>query len=289
MKTANNPASLVRILARDQARLVEALGLDQREGRLEAQVLLAKALGVNRAYLIAHAEDIPDEALLSHYHAMLERRIAGEPVAYILGEREFYGLRFKVSPAVLIPRPETELLVELALARIPADSPIRILDLGTGSGAIAISLAKQRPNAFVVGLDQSGQALRVAQSNATALQASNVAFVRSDWFSGLSVRKFDIVVSNPPYIPDLDPHLLQGDLRFEPRSALAAGADGLDCVRRIACEAAQYLSPGGWLMIEHAYNQADKVAALYRQAGFSAINAIRDLSGIERVTIGKLA
>lgn len=287
MKTANSPASLARIVARDQARLAVALGLDQGEGRLEAQVLLAKALGVNRAYLIAHAEDSPDEVLLNRYHVMLERRLSGEPVAYILGEKEFYGLNLQVGPGVLIPRPETELLVELVLERIPVDRPAHLLDLGTGSGAIAIALARHRPLAMVSAVDRSLAALDIAQANAVRLGLTNISFLESDWFAAIAGKAFDLIVSNPPYVADNDPHLLQGDVRFEPEGALKGGETGLDCIRKIASEAGAHLQPGGWLLFEHGYDQATACREILQNLGFVDVGSARDLAGIPRASYGR--
>lgn len=287
MKTANNAASLARIITHDQARIAAALGLDQCEGRLEAQVLLAKALGVNRAYLIAHAEDIPDESLLNRYQAMLERRIAGEPVAYILGEKEFFGLNLHVGPSVLIPRPETELLVELALERIPADRHACLLDLGTGSGAIAIALAKHRPLAVVTAVDRSHAALDIAKGNALQHGLKNVSFLESDWFSAIAGKTFDLIVSNPPYVADSDPHLMQGDVRFEPAGALRGGQSGLDCIRKIASEAGAHLYQGGRLLFEHGYDQATACREILLNLGFVDVDSARDLAGIPRATYGR--
>lgn len=287
MGTDNDSVSLARVVARDQARLVAALGLDQGEGRLEAQVLLAKALGVNRAYLIAHAEDIPDEASLNRYYAMLERRLAGEPVAYILGEKEFYGLSFQVGPAVLIPRPETELLVELALDRIPADRLACLLDLGTGSGAIAIALAKHRPLAVVTAVDRAPAALDIAKGNVVRHGLTNVSFLESDWFAAIADKTFDLIVSNPPYVADSDPHLAQGDVHFEPAGALKGGQSGLDCILKIASESGAHLHPGGWLLFEHGYDQATACREILLNLGFADVDSARDLAGIPRASYGR--
>ena len=297
--------------------------LNSEEAKLEAQLLLQHVLNVNRGWLIAHEDD----ALQANHHqtleALLKRRLSGEPMAYILGVREFYGLRLKVSPDTLIPRADTETLVEAALAKIPQNTQapsfrleqftklrtkqssidetdsdlhqndkiwndeLRILDLGSGTGAIALAIAKHRPQAHVTALDASQAALNIAIENAQNLNIPNVKCILSDWFSALLNEKFDIIVSNPPYIEASDAHLQQGDLRFEPRSALASGADGLDAIRHIIKDAPSHLNPHGWLMLEHGYNQASKVAALLKQAGFSDISHAKDLSGIERVTIGR--
>ena len=270
-----------------QARLTQALALDKHDARRDIQVLLGHALGVSRAYLLAHAEDVLTPDALARGNALLERRLAGEPVAYILGQKEFYGLDLQVTPAVLIPRPETELLVELALALIPCDAPREILDLGTGSGAIAIALARNRPSARVVAVDSSAAALAVARANAAALQAGNVQFAQSDWFGALGVRKFDIIVSNPPYVAAQDPHLRQGDLCFEPNAALVGGADGLACIRTIVAGAKAYLWPGGWLLLEHGYDQAEACQALLHAHGFREVVSYPDLAGTLRVTAGR--
>jgi release factor-specific protein-(glutamine-N5) methyltransferase len=221
----------------------------------------------------------------ARYVELLDRRAAGEPVAYLLGEREFYGRRFGVSPAVLIPRPETELIVDLVKARRPGAAPA-VLDLGTGSGALAVTLALEIPAARVTAVDLSPAALAVARGNAAALGAQ-VSFVESDWFAAVGAARFDFIVSNPPYIVDDDPHLAEGDVRFEPRSALASGRSGLDDLTRIAAAAPAFLAPGGWLLMEHGYDQAAAVRALLAAAGFVAVESARDLAGIERVTLGR--
>jgi len=268
--------------------LAAALGLEPREARLEAQILLCHALKQPRSWLIAHDRDALDPGQAVVFLALLERRLAGEPIAYITGEREFYGLSFQVTPAVLIPRPETELLVELALARLPENHAWRVLDLGTGSGAIALTLAKLRPQAAVTAVDISPVALAVARDNAQRLATANVDFVQSAWFAGLPPhRRFDLIVANPPYIAAGDPHLAQGDVRFEPSTALASGLDGLDDIRAIIGGAAVHLAPGGWLLFEHGYDQAEACRALLGQAGFCEVASADDLAGIARVTLGK--
>jgi len=275
------------LLAADQALLVQALGLASCDARLEAQLLMAAALDVNRAWLLAHDDETLAPPVAARYASWLKRRLTGEPIAYIFGAKEFYGLMFKVSPAVLIPRPETELLVELALARIPVDRPCRVLDLGTGSGIIAIMLAKLRPLAELVAVDVSLAALELAQANARNLKAGNVQFIESDWFSALNrVEKFDVIVSNPPYVSADDPHLARGDLRFEPPHALAAGASGCDALGRIAAQAISYMATLGTLLLEHGYDQGEYTRATLRQAGFHECVTYRDLGGTERVTLG---
>ena len=248
----------------------------------DARVLLRLVLGVNDAYLIAHAGDAVSAQHEAQFRALAARRAGGEPVAYIVGEREFYGHAFKVTPAVLIPRPETELLVELALQR----DPRCVLDLGTGSGCIAISIALARPSARVTAVDQSDAALAVARENAALLNARNIAFQTGAWFKAAQGQCFDLIVSNPPYVAADDPHLTQGDLRFEPACALAAGEDGLAEIRVIVAGARAHLTPGGWLLFEHGYDQAQRCRDLLLHAGFGSVQSWRDLAGIERVSGG---
>jgi len=259
------------------------------EAKLEVQLMLQHAMNVNRAWLIAHENDALEANIHAMFETLLNRRLSGEPIAYILGEREFYGLKLKVSTDTLIPRPDTETLVEAALAKIPQDKKTHVLDLGTGTGAIALAIAKHRPQAFVYAVDASQAALDVAIDNAKNLEISNVKFVLSDWFSNLINERFDVIVSNPPYIEADDAHLTQGDLRYEPIKALASGIDGLDAIRTIITNASQHLNPHGWLLLEHGYNQAESVASLLKQAGFTEINQAKDLAGIQRVTLGRLA
>jgi release factor glutamine methyltransferase len=255
----------------------------------EAQLLLQHVLNVNRAWLIAHEDgELTSEQFLA-FDALLQRRIDGEPVAYILGYREFFGLKLKVTPDTLIPRPDTEILVEAALEKIPQKQPDKILDLGTGTGAIALAIAKNRSNAQVTAVDFSTNALIVAQENAKNLHIQNVTFLQSDWFSAIQNQRFDVIVSNPPYIENDDAHVNQGDLRFEPKSALTSGADGLDDIRKIIRESLMFLNPQGWLMLEHGYNQAEKVRDLMVANGFLEVATIRDFGGNDRVTMGKRA
>lgn len=278
---------LRQILSEDVALLVGQLKHERSEARIEVQSLLQAVLQVHRAYLLAHPEHFPNANQQAEYTALLKRRLAGEPIAYLLGEREFFGLTFKVTPATLIPRPDSELLVEQALARIPAgDDRIRVLDLGTGTGAIALSIAHARPDATVTAVDASAAALEVAKENAQRLGTHNVRLLDSDWFSALQGERFDLIVSNPPYIAAADLHLAQGDLRFEPTTALASGADGLDDIRRIVAEAPLHLSRGGCLLLEHGYDQAERVRALLVNAGFSEVYSAHDLGKIERVSGG---
>jgi len=252
---------------------------------VDARALLRAALGVSDTYLVAHPGQPLTEQQHERYRDWVERRRAGEPVAYLTGEREFYSLAFKVTPVVLIPRPETELLVDVALERIPAHAPFRVLDLGTGSGCVAVAIAKHRPRAQVTATEVSRDALAVARENAMR-HGSNIEFIESDWLGALAGRRFDLIVSNPPYVAERDPHLSQGDSRFEPRAALVAGADGLSCIRLIVAQARAHLEPGGGLLFEHGYDQAARCRALLAQAGYRDVTSRRDLASIERVCGG---
>ena len=274
-------------MQQDIAALRAALALEMSEARIEVHMLLQAVLQVPRAWLLAHPEHVMSADDEKAYQTLLARRLAGEPMAHILGEREFYGLNLKVTPATLIPRPDTESLVEQALQRLPSGNGVRVLDLGTGAGAVALAIAYGRPQAEVVAVDASAAALAVAQENAQRPALANVRCLLSDWFAGVPDTAFDLIVSNPPYIPDADPHLTQGDLRFEPRSSLASGADGLADIRRIVAQAGAYLKPGGWLLLEHGYDQALAVRGLLQAAGFVEVFSARDLGGIERVSGGR--
>ncbi|HEY8354540.1 MAG TPA: peptide chain release factor N(5)-glutamine methyltransferase [Methylophilaceae bacterium] len=276
-------------LAKARQQLQAALQLDEREAALEARLLLQAALRVDHAWLLTHENDTLDASAASDFEHGLQRRLRGEPVAYILGYREFFGLRLEVSPHTLIPRPDTETLVEAALTHIAAEQPLRVLDLGTGTGAIALAIASCRPLADITAVDCSEDALSVAVRNAEQLGIGNVRFLRSDWFTELQDRTFDVIVSNPPYIADADPHLTRGDLRFEPKGALASGDDGLRDIRQIVAATGRYLHRNGWLLLEHGYDQASAVATLMRQAGFDHIGHHHDLAGIARVTAGRKA
>ena len=251
---------------------------------LENRILLCHALGIPRVGLITQSERQLTEEEAARLSALVGRRIGGEPIAYIVGQREFFGLPFRVTPAVLIPRPDTELIVELALERLPAQA--RMLDMGTGSGAIAVAVAHTRPDAQVTALDVSEEALAVARANAEA-NGARVRFLRSDWFAALEGDTFELVVSNPPYIASGDEHLAQGDLRFEPADALTDHADGLSDLRTIIVGAAAHLAPDGWLLLEHGYDQAEAVHALLTDAGYLEAQSWRDLAGIERVSGGR--
>lgn len=278
--------SLAETLRLHGKRLQDALDLDASTARIEVQCLLQAVLGVNRAYLITYPERILNDYEHARYAALFERRLRGEPIAYLLGMREFFGLDFKVTPDTLIPRPDTELLVELALQHIPQRGAV--LDMGTGSGAIALSIAHQRPDAAVVAVDASTAALEVASENTRRLGLKNVRLLHSDWFVRLAGERFDLIVSNPPYIEANDVHLGQGDVRFEPLSALASGQDGMDDIRRISAGAGEYLRSGGWLMLEHGYDQAERVRRLLQGNGFLDVSSARDLAGIERVTLAHI-
>lgn len=252
----------------------------------EARSLLAHVLGHNSAWIEAHRDDPLDEASAERFSALAARRAAGEPVAYLLGQREFFGREFSVSPSVLIPRPETELLVERALSELAVCTAPRVLDMGTGSGCIAITLALECPTARVDALDASPAAIAVARENAQRLKAS-VSFIESHWFGGLPAGAcYEVIVANPPYIAAGDPHLDQGDLRFEPATALAAGTDGLDDIRLIVAGAPRYLCAGGALLLEHGYDQAEAIAVLLKAKGFVNVASHADLAGIPRVTQG---
>lgn len=279
---------ILDILQSDASRLNTTLALGAATARIEVQCLLQNILQAPRAYLLAHPEQALNATQQAAYDTLLQRRLQGEPIAHILGEREFFGLNFKVTPATLIPRPDTELLVELALQRIPAHGRFRVLDLGTGSGAIALSIAHARPDAEVTAVDASAAALEVARENALRLQVRNANFLRSDWFSALDDRRYGLIVSNPPYVAAGDKHLMQGDLRFEPSSALASGTDGLDDIRLIVAQAGRFLEHEAWLLLEHGYDQAEAVRALLKQNGFTEVFSTQDIAGIDRVSGGML-
>lgn len=277
--------SIQTTLRQDPEKIVATLGLDTHTARIEVQCLLQQALQVSRGYLFAHPECRLNEVEYAQYTVWLQRRLCGEPIAYILGEREFFGLRLLLNAHTLIPRPETELLVEKALQIIPPNA-CSVLDLGTGSGAVALAIAHHSPHTHVVACDISSAALEVASANARHLKILNVNFLQSDWYAELGEQCFDLIVSNPPYIAADDSHLQSGDLRFEPRSALVSGTDGLTAISGIIRQSPQHLNSGGALWLEHGHNQAASVRELLHQAGFTAICSERDLSGIERITGG---
>lgn len=254
---------------------------------IDARVLLAHVLDCDSAYLAAHGETHMAPEACERYFAAVGRRAAGEPVAYITGHREFYGLDFRITPAVLIPRPESELLIELAIADMPERAAWEVLDLGTGSGCLAISIARERPRARVLGIDRSASAIALAQENAERLGVPGVAFEASDWFEALAGRSFDLIVANPPYVAADDPHLAQGDPRYEPQAALVGGADGLSAIRHIVQRAPRYLRNGGRILFEHGHDQGARCRALLAAAGFRSITTARDLGGHERVAVGR--
>jgi len=258
-------------------------------GRVDAQVLVSHLLGVDRAYLVANPMRVLTETEDARIDSVVARRSMGHPVAYLVGTREFYSREFAVGPEVLIPRPETETLVEAALARLaPAAT---CLDLGAGSGAVGLTIACERREAKVTCTDVSAEALALAAANARALGCdARVRFARGSWYDAVPGERFDAIVSNPPYVAADDAHLAQGDLRFEPAHALTDGSpDGLDSIRAIVAGARDHLNPGGWLLFEHGYDQADAAAAILRAAGFTECVRIKDLAGIDRVAGGKIA
>jgi release factor glutamine methyltransferase len=252
----------------------------------EARILLAHAMNRDRAWLAAHGE-VPltrDQALT--FDALARRRRAGEPVAYLTGRREFFGLDLEITQDVLIPRPETELLVELALTWLGKDTPARVLDLGSGSGAVALAIASQRPRSEVLGADVSAAAVALARRNAERLGTANARFIESDWFAAIPPERFALVVANPPYVAEEDSHLGRGDVRYEPAAALVSGSDGLDAIRAIVAGASGFLAPGGALGLEHGHDQAAAAQGLLRDSGFRGVASARDLAGIQRVTYG---
>jgi len=284
---------------------VAALAASSPSPRLDAEVLLRHATGCSVADLAAHAERVLSENETRRFEAIVARRRAGEPIAYLTGEREFWSMTLKITPAVLIPRPETELLVERALTHIPKDARWTIVDAGTGSGAIALAIARERPRCRVIASDRSPEALAVARANAHQLGIANVEFFEGEWLEPLGncsrrcstssvpgvVGKLspEMVVSNPPYVRADDPHLNEGDVRFEPKGALVGGVDGLEAIRALARQAFACLMPGGWLLLEHGYDQATAVAAILTEAGFCEIACHHDLAGHDRVTECRVA
>lgn len=261
---------------------VERLRSASDSPRLDAEILLARALDVSKSYLVAHPDDVLDDAAVERYFAALARREAGMPMAYITGEREFWSLRLMVGPEVLVPRPETELLVEVALRHIPRHSALRILDLGTGSGAIALAIAGERPNCQITATDVSGAALAIARENARQLGLANLTFLQGDWTQPVAGSTFDLIVSNPPYVRADDPALAA--LKYEPSLALTSGGDGLNSIRVLARDCGALLAPDGRLMLEHGIDQKDDVARLLQQYGWSDIECFNDLTGRPRVT-----
>ncbi|NBB33531.1 peptide chain release factor N(5)-glutamine methyltransferase [Pseudomonas kielensis] len=270
------------------ASLLRAADLpDSPTARLDAELLLAAALGKSRSFLHTWPERIvPSDAALT-FADYLQRRRGGEPVAYILGQQGFWKLDLEVAPHTLIPRPDTELLVETALELLPS-TPAKVLDLGTGSGAIALALASERPAWQVTAVDRVLEAVALAERNRQRLHLQNVTVLSSHWFDALKDHRYTLIISNPPYIAAADPHLVAGDVRFEPASALVAGTDGLDDLRVIITQAPQHLEAGGWLMLEHGYDQAQAVRDLLLAQGFVEVHSRMDLGGHQRISLGRL-
>jgi len=276
-----------RLLRADSATLASALQIPLPEARRDVQILLTRALGGDLGTLLGHPERVPHARATDAYSQAFARRLGGEPMAYLLGEREFYGLRIEVTAEVLIPRPETELVVEMALERLPETGPARVLDMGTGSGCIGVTLAKLRPGVHVIASDVSEAALSVAARNAQRERLHNIEFRLGSWFEPLAGEQFDVIVSNPPYVALGDPHLQEGDLRAEPHLALVAGSDGLEALRAIVLGASEYLLPAATLILEHGHDQAQALAELLAAARFRNIVSRTDLAGIARVAAGR--
>ncbi len=255
--------------------------------RLDAEILLAFLLNKSRTWLRAWPEQYIDQSAMSDFNQLIEQRHQGLPIAYLIGEREFWNHRFQVSTDVLIPRPETELLVEHCLQMIAPDQPQLILELGTGSGAIAVSIAAERPQAQITATDISLPALEMAQINADTVGVSNIQFQQSNWFDNIVEQSYDLIISNPPYIEQNDPHLQQGDVGFEPRLALVSGTDGLRDIQIIAQHAHNYLATNAYLALEHGYNQSHAVAQILSNNYYTNINSYRDLQGNPRITIAQ--
>ena len=270
------------VLCRAAAALAQ---IPETSPRLEAELLLNLATGWPRTTLLAWPERELDPTQAATFEALLARRLDGEPMAYLRGQQAFWTFELRVTPDTLIPRPETELLVETALARLDADAPLRVADLGTGSGAIAAALASERPGWQVIATDRSAPALTVARANFRALDLGRIFVLQSDWLAAFAPGSLDAILANPPYIAGDDPHLSRGDLRFEPRPALTPGGDGLAAIRIIAADARRYLRPGGWLMVEHGYDQGAAVRAICRDAGLQRIETRQDLAGQDRITL----
>ncbi len=263
------------------------LGGDRESAALDSAILLAWVLQRERTWLIAHGDATLAPGHASEFEALIEQRVRGEPIAYLTGRRGFWSLDLMVAPGVLIPRPETEQLVQRALEILPAKTTLDVLDLGTGSGAIALAIAVERPAARVLGVDRSMDALRIASSNAQRLDLCNLAFLRSDWLQSVRAgTRFDLIVSNPPYVASGDPHLLRGDLRFEPPAALVSGVDGLDAIRKIVSGARAHLRAGAALVVEHGSTQGAGVRAEFMAAGFGCVETLQDLAGHDRITQG---
>ncbi|MDD1612192.1 MAG: peptide chain release factor N(5)-glutamine methyltransferase [Methylococcaceae bacterium] len=276
--------STIAMLLRDA---VSQLSDSSDSAVLDAEILLCLALNKPRSHLRAWPDSIPVPGQIERFQNLIQQRRQGAPVAYLTGCREFWSRNFQVTPDVLIPRPETELLIEISLTLLPKDQPARIIDLGTGSGIIAITLAMELPKAEVTAAELSLSALQVAKHNAAEHQADRIRFLHSNWFASAPPEKFDLVISNPPYIDENDNHLNQGDLRFEPRSALTALKQGLADIQKIASDARYYLKTGGHLLIEHGYDQEYAVQSIFLDLGYDSVQTYKDLSGQPRATYGK--
>ncbi len=283
--TNNQAGTHIKNVLLDAEKQLRTAGLHECP-QLDAEILLAHALGQTRTFLRTWPERIPEPAHATQFRTLLARRCQGEPVAYLTGKRDFWDMTLTVSPHTLIPRPETETLVELALEKIPPDARWRIADLGTGSGAIALAIAHERPHCQIVATDISPAALSIARDNATRLKINNIRFTEGRWCKPLASEHFEIIVSNPPYVHPADPHLQQGDLRFEPLTALQSGPDGLTDIRAICTEARQHLCSPGWLLLEHGYEQGTAVPTILRELGYQQVQTERDLAQNDRVSLG---
>lgn len=267
--------------------LAREMLIDGESPSTDAKVLLAHVLGQSHTYLFTWSDKTLTDEQREQFLQLVEQRQTGHPVAHLTGYRDFWTLRLQVNPSTLIPRPETELLVEKALELLP-DEASALCDLGTGTGAVALAIASERPQLYVTGIDKIDEAVTLAESNATLNNIRNVKFLPSHWFSSLEGLQFDMLVTNPPYVEECSEFLLHGDVRFEPRSALTAGEDGLDDIRFIITEARGYLKPGGWLLIEHGFEQGAAICQLYRQAGYTDAETFRDLAGLDRISVGRM-
>ncbi len=274
--------------------IVEALKNAQQQlnlfdsAKLDAEVLLCSVLNCERPYVYAHPEQELSNKKIGSFNKLIQLRAEGQPVAHLINNKEFWSLSFHITKDTLIPRPETELLVEASLNKLPKDSIKNILELGTGSGAIAIAIASERPLANLTATDNSDTAIKVAKQNADTHQINNIEFINANWFENENIKNYDLIVSNPPYIEQNDPHLKQGDVRFEPISALASGEDGLDDLRIIIRGSKNHLSQQGWLLVEHGYNQGEAVKQLFIENGYVSLSTLKDYSDNDRISIGQL-